>query len=372
MRVVFIPALLFMLIACDDDKSKPPEPVITFEKAIGTSESEYASEVHQTSDGGYIIVGTQGPILKIYVVKTDKYGNVEWEKTLNGGPNHASLGTSISESENGFIVVATTNVIGVLNQDILVTEIDRTGKVIDSTTYNFSEIDGARRVRIIQGQGSIVLGHSNVNSVSHLLVMRLSETLDTMWTKTLIKGISHSMAQLTDGGFLFLGKDIAPSLIRTDISATPLLIKEYDWLGSALDATVLTDGFVMVGSINPTGTDFQVAVVKVNFQGDSVWTHIFGGPEDDWATSVCLTPDEEIAIAGCTYSFGEQGDVLLLKLTSDGQVKWYRTYGGASMDCPESIRTATDGGFIISGSTFSTGQEDIYLIKTDSLGLVYP
>lgn len=98
----------------------------------------------------------------------------------------------------------------------------------------------------------------------------------------------------------------------------------------------------------------------------------YGGTSDDAARSVQQTSDGGYIIAGYTGSFGAgQDDVYLIKTDSSGDTLWTRTYGGASdYDLASSVQQTFDGGYIIAGGTasFGAGLEDVYVVKTNSLG----
>ena len=70
---------------------------IQWQKSLGGSDDDRAYSIHQTSDGGYIAAGTSnsndGDITDnhgiensdYWIVKLDKNGKIQWQKSLGGG-----------------------------------------------------------------------------------------------------------------------------------------------------------------------------------------------------------------------------------------------------------------------------------------------
>src|SRR3989344_4013325 len=81
-------------------------------------------------------------------------------------------------------------------------------------------------------------------------------------------------------------------------------------------------------------------------------------------------------IAGTTSISGAGGqDVFVMKTDNDGNILWAKTIGGNKDDIAYSIKKASDGGFIIVGSTASYvsvvgDNSNVYIIKMDAIGNV--
>jgi hypothetical protein len=106
-------------------------------------------------------------------------------------------------------------------------------------------------------------------------------------------------------------------------------------------------------------------------QPDTLWTQTYGGSGEEKGWSVQQTTDGGFIITGDTYTYGAGiSDVYLIKTDSSGDTLWTKTFGGSLWEHSYSVQQTLDGGYIIAGSTqsFSAGFEDFYLIKTDSLG----
>ena len=106
--------------------------------------------------------------------------------------------------------------------------------------------------------------------------------------------------------------------------------------------------------------------------GQTIWWRAYGGTDDEEGSSVQQTSDSGYIIAGYTVSFGAGGDdVYLIKTNASGDTLWTRTYGGTGYERGCSAQQTSDGGYIIAGYTWSNARaDDVYLIKTDSLGNV--
>ena len=114
-----------------------------------------------------------------------------------------------------------------------------------------------------------------------------------------------------------------------------------------------------------------ISVIPASANAQITFERTYGGGFSDVAHSVVQTLDGGYAIAGFTWSSGAGvSDVYLIRTDSLGSVLWDSTYGGISYDIGNSVQQTSDGGYVITGNTRSSGAglNDVYLIKTDSLG----
>jgi len=100
---------------------------------------------------------------------------------------------------------------------------------------------------------------------------------------------------------------------------------------------------------------------------------IFSGPGYGAFLDACLTTDGNILAAGSTNHLHMppySGDVLLMKLTPEGEILWERSWGGDGYDQAETVLQAEDGGYFIFGETdsYGAGGRDFFLLKVDPDG----
>jgi hypothetical protein len=194
----------------------------------------------------------------------------------------------------------------------------------------------------------------------------------------------NSVQQTTDGGYIIAGTTASYGaghldffLVKINANGDTLWTRTFggtlDDVGMSVQETA-DSGYIIAGTTYSFGAGLgDVYLIKTSTDGDVQWTRTFGGAGDDFGCSVRQTADSGYVIAGCTNSFGAGSyDVYFIKTNAHGDTLWTRVYGGADGDGGNSVQQAADGGYIIAGSTYSLGAggADIYLIKTDSLGNV--
>lgn len=101
------------------------------------------------------------------------------------------------------------------------------------------------------------------------------------------------------------------------------------------------------------------------------WEKTYGGTAHDYGYSVEQTADGGYIVTGYTWSSdGDGWDVYLIKTDVRGNEEWSKTFGGSDTDVGYSVQQTIDNGHIISGYTwsFGAGKRDVYLVKTDDRG----
>lgn len=115
-------------------------------------------------------------------------------------------------------------------------------------------------------------------------------------------------------------------------------------------------------------------VLKLDSDGNIQWQKTYGGTSDDQANSIQQTPDGGYIVGGFTSSYWNQYDpynkAWVLKLDSNGNIEWQKTYGGCNFQGrANSIQQTSDGGYAVAGTTdFGGGPGDVWVLKLDSNG----
>ena len=140
----------------------------------------------------------------------------------------------------------------------------------------------------------------------------------------------------------------------------------------AYDVCSFDDGFVVAGqTYGGEGGNADALIMRFGPDAKPLWARTLGGPGRDTAYSACATSDGAIAIAGLTTSAGAGGeDVLIAKISAEGQVIWKRTYGADDSDAAFSLCEASNGDLLVTGITHTSETEfsAVYLLRLDQEG----
>jgi len=325
----------------------------------------------QTLDGGYIIARSKEsgkPFSSEYIIpdswfptacdfylfKTDANGNKLWEKTFGGESDEIAYSVQ-QTSDGGYVIAGSYRSYriknGTIPEDAKI-EKERLQKILAKWPEKIkTKYDPSKDVMYYLMGGEIYLVKTGANG-------------DIMWEKTFgdfYDENAYSIQQTSDGGYIVVGD-------TSSFGISPYTAKE---LGQSAPA--------------------DVYVIKTDANGNEQWNKIFGGKYADVGYSIQQTFDGGYIIAGYTVSnkkgpmyseysdYGGFGvaDAYLIKMDSDGNKLWEKTFGDDFTDeVAFSVQQTSDGGYILTGLTgviedTRSGHprdSDVYLLKTDENG----
>jgi len=218
-------------------------------------------------------------------------------------------------------------------------------------------------------------------------VMQIDRQGNPMWNVTLeaSEGINKLFSAVQDGNNIVVSGLTQPQdgngtsqtwFVKLDAYGNILWNKTYlNSSNSAARAITLTrdKGYLAAGYINMNGNaNIEFLALKIDSNGNLLWNKTYGGPQSDMAYAVTSAINGYI-IAGNTYSYGAgDSDAWIIKINLNGDLLWNKTLGGKDFDSPSFITQSNDGTYLIAGTTFSfgNGYRDFWLFKIDDSGKV--
>lgn len=363
-----------------------------WERIYGGEYHDKGYSVQQTTDGGYIILGSTKSFgngsSDMFLIKTDSVGDTTWTRTFGG--NGLEVGYSVQQTtDEGYILSGETSSFGNGGSDVYLIKTDSNGDTTWTKAIGGNSSEVGFSVQQTTDGGYIISGEtwSFGNGHDDVYLIRTSSTGDTIWTKTYggpSTEVGNSVQQTTDGGFIITGTtdslgngDFDIYLIKTDDSGNKLWSQTFGGSqpdhGNSVQQTN-DGGYIITGTTDSFEKgSYELYLIKTNSNGDTTWTKTFGGMGTDVGNSIQQTNDNGYIIAGYTFSFGYGfSNIYLIKTDNQGNLIWTKTFGGSQPDFGNSVQQTTDGGYIIVGesTSFGGGFYDVYIIKTDKNGIV--
>jgi hypothetical protein len=357
----------------------------TWERNYGGAGNDGGYSVRQTQDGGYIIAGwttSFGNGYQVYLIKTNASGDTLWTRTYGG--TGVDEGYSIQQtSDGGYIVAGETYSFGDSVQVYLI-KTNASGDTLWTRTYGGAGIDYSWSVQQTQDTGFVVAGvTTSFGNGVQVYLIKTNASGDTLWTRN-YGGVGDdygwSVQQSQGGGYIvagiydYFGSDPQVYLVKTNAQGDTIWTRLYG--GTSVDEghsvqQTQDGGYVVAGYTGSFGNRGQVYLIKTNASGDTLWTRNYGGADFDDGWSVQQTSDTGYIVAGRYNAVGTVPQVYLIKTNASGDTLWTRDYGGTDNDWGFSVKQTTDGGYIVAGFTESFGNgRQVYLIKTDANGNV--
>ncbi len=351
------------------------DPIIVWAKNIGGARSDAGRSVVVTDDNKYVVAGgtlsnpndtfRRTTQLDAWVIKLDANGRILWQKTY-GGVGDDSATKIVQTSDKGFIIVgeSSSNDGDFRNNkgsfDVWVLKIDSVGTTEWQKTFGGSDSDFASSVIQTQSGEFIVSATSRSKSgdfpsnygQEDVWILKLNSFGSLIWKKHLggsSDDFSRDIVNVDDKSYLLVG----------------------DTRSEDGDMNTLKGNFIF----------------KIDSSSNVLWKKSHGSPYNDLSyfngyNSVAVTKNNDIISVGYIEIFGgvpnnHYGyDVHISKLDAQGNLIWSRTYGGTQTEYAKSVKISPNGDLVILADVRSNdydvsgnhGIQDIWLIKTDSLG----
>lgn len=403
-------------------------PSIQWQRSFGGSDDDEAAIALPSNDGGYYVFGhtlsMDGDIdahngyQDYWVLRLDSLGEVLWKKNF-GGSSVEWLYRVRPTQDGSFLLSGVTysndfDVSGYHgDKDAWLMKMDSLGNLVWQKCLGGSGWDEAWDAYQTDDRGYIMAGYSNStdgdvsgNHGAHdYWVVRLDSARQIVWQRSFggsKSDYAHSVSPTADGGYIVAGYsqsddgDVTGGTMGLDVWVLKLNFDgKIEWQrtygGNGIDRAneihqTRDGGYVFIGQTLSTNGDvignngnYDIWVVKLGEDGEIEWQKPMGGSNADYGRSIQQSSDNGYILAGqVTSSNGDvneyrgSGDFWIVKLSSEGEIAWKKTLGGTNQDNPHSIRQTHDGGFIVSGHTWSNnfdvpqgvkGRSDYWVVK---------
>jgi len=303
-------------------------PDTIWTRTYGGGQADAAYDVHKEGpemtlvgmyDGDAAILALQGA------------GDTMWVRSYGGGQEDVARG--IMWSPEGFFMGGWTKSFGAGGADAYLLATTQQGDTMWSRTFGGSQDDGIEALARTMEETPMAAGWTeSFGAGDHdMWVLRFGPGGDTMWSRT------------------FGGSDWDAAY---DIVATP------------------DDGHIIVGGTESFGAGgMDVWILKVNQEGDTMWTKTFGGPGDEVAYSIMRTMADDFVVVGYTSSFGAgDRDVWVLKMSQEGDTFWTMTIGTAEREEAYAVAPTMDEAYAVVGMATTGSDTGAYFVKLTNTG----
>ncbi|MCK5036423.1 MAG: toll/interleukin-1 receptor domain-containing protein [Candidatus Sabulitectum sp.] len=351
--------------------------------AGGTDCWNYATDIIPGADGGIIATGTWdwGFWSEFWVTAFDSSGTLlhSWSDSLSGECKPQLLATA----DNGCIAVfATYADMQHTGFTFKAIRFDEAGSILWESE-KWIDLPGA-----IQPDISALRWLPDSNAVASFTVrmlapgfqsahfLRINASGEEAQHFLLRKNIeSRCMATAQDGTIIHFGKDStsgANAVTLLDSNGNILDLSVYgDRRTSATAVEFLADNSIIATfSVDAFGGgNGDLSVIKFSSEFELIWEKTFGGDMSDFASDIHIRNDGSIIIAGATTaSASTDRDGWVLCLNSSGDLLWETTVDNGGSDYISSVNVDENGIILLTRVTTCFGNRDAWVLQMTADG----
>ena len=310
-------------------------------KTIGMTFADTGQGIQETNNTDLVVAGQtydSGGYDNIWIGKFSSNGNTLWTKKLggNGYVNEAAFGLIKNDNEELIIAGIATNT-GPGGQDAFLAKLSTNGTLLWAYTLGGSNNDYFNAIQVTRDTGLIAVGQTDSfgGAGTDVMLSKFNVNGTLQWARTLDGGSNDAglaVQETYDGGFVVTG------YVSTNFGA---------------------------------GYHENVLLAKFSSNGTFLWSQALGGNNTASALfGLVETADNGLVTVGQILGFSENPAALVTKFWGNGTLAWAKALGGINGDTIYAIHEATDGRFVLAGSTasFGAGNGDVLFVELDFNG----
>ena len=419
--------LLFVFIAVEKGLFAAAPPLQEWQKCIGGLLQDIPSRLIRSQDGNSLLLSNvdskNGDIAfnhgstDIWLSKLDPSGNIIWQKSIGG--SSIDIGTGLTELNNGNFIISgyTSSSNGDIpfnkgNFDVLLICANSNGDILWTKIFGGAQVDLCYSM-LQTSDGGFVLGggsYSNDGDVSgnhgdqDFWVLKTDSLGNLLWQQSSGGSdidVCYSLAKDKDENIFACGTTKSSNgdvinqhgnydlwVIKYDPSGKIKWSKTYGGTNYETAQTILIDSHqkILIGGYTRSNNSDVIVnygygdswIIQIDEDGNLLKQKNFGGSGSDNLYSIIETADGGYLLTSGTTSrdinienpLGQE-DIWLYKTDVSFNKEWSHNYGGSGNDRPLCVLENPDGGFLLSGYTFSNnidvngqhGSADIWLLS---------
>jgi hypothetical protein len=362
-------------------------PEVEWENAL--NDGTRVRSVMQTNDGGFIVGGRIGSPAHYWI---DNTGNTEWEKTFNDGSGYHDIYSIQQTTDGGYVFIGHKSGSGL--EQVWVYKLDSSGDLVWKKNIRYSEIYKVFPSIEQTPDGGYILSLKEIDifwyTNNHSWAIKLDSQGNVEWQTALGTTYSiHKIKSTSDNGYIAVGYTITTSdtddiwIVKLNSQGNVQWEKFYGGSGKERPNSVIQTndgGYMVVGNTTSNDGDItdnkggsDIWVLKLQSNGNLEWQRTYGGSSGDGGVEIVKQAGgaETYLIGGGTgsddgdvsYNHG-QSDAWIFKINSTGDILWEKTYGSSGIEGLSSLSLTNDGGSVFVGSTFiNSTTSDYWLVK---------
>lgn len=311
----------------------------------------------------------------IWLIRVDANYNMVWQKSFGGLGNERAF--ECLETPDGNLLIggisnspiSGNKTVGTNGEaDYWVLKLTPDGNVIWQKNYGGNDVELLWKIEMIDETRYLLVGNSS-SSISGNK-SEINRGISDIWS-VLIDSSGTIIWEKTVGG----DKRDDPSDVYFNTSNQTIII------------ACSTDSNLSGDKTESSKGDSDIWMLQLNMQGEIIHQKTIGGNDFDDASSFILDNDGYIFLCGSSRSpvSGNKTsenlgnfDYWLLKLDSDFEILWDKSFGGTAVDGATTIFKSLNDQLLIIGNSNSDisetkseevrGSDDLWIISVDSIG----